>query len=445
MRQLAAEERIAERATGGRGKRIVLATWGSFGDLHPFIALGLGLKARGHRPVIASASWYRPKIEGEGLEFHPMRPEMASEEEAPEIVARAMDPNQGAGVVINELLMPHIRDQYADLLAVVRDADLLVNHPIVHTGPLVCEKLGKPWVDAILQPMLFTSSYEPPVPPQMPGFAALYRLGPAFNRWLMRLVKQRHRQWSVPIDQLRAELGLPPGPCAVFEAHFSPLLNLALFSRALGEPQPDWPAHTVVCGFPFYDKWDATSGMPEELEAFLQAGPPPITFTLGSSAVFAGGSFYRDSVEAARRLGRRAVLLAGREGMNDLPNPLPEGMIAVVYAPHSQLFARSCAVVHQGGAGTTGQAMRAGKPTLIVPYAHDQPDNAVRVTRRGGARWVVRARYNADTAERELRELLTRPEYAAKAEETARLVRSEDGVATACEAIEAVLARHNPS
>lgn len=434
---------VRERHTSGveAGKRIVLATWGSFGDLHPFIALGLGLKARGHEVVLATTGFYREKVEGEGLLFHPIRPEMAPEAEAPALLRRAMDPKSGSEVVVREMLMPHVRDQYADLLAVTRGVDLLINHPIVHTGTLVAQKLGIPWVDAILQPMLFMSRDDPPVPPQMPWLAALYRLGPFFKRAIMNKAREHVAGWTTPIHELRAAEKLPPAGCPILDAHYSPDLNLALFSRALGEPQLDWPANTVLCGFPFYDRFKPGEGMPPELEAFLQAGPAPVVFTLGSSAVFTGGSFYRDSIEACRRLGRRAVLLAGPEGLNDLPKPLPDGMIAVSYAPHSEIFAQSCAIVHQGGVGTTGQALRAGKPTLVVPYAHDQPDNAARVTRRGGARWILRAQYNARTAGRELRALLSDPRYAAKAEEVGRLVRSEDGVGTACDAVEELLRR----
>ena len=110
---------------------------------------------------------------------------------------------------------------------------------------------------------------------------------------------------------------------SVFEGGYSPYLNLALFSPALGRRQPDWPANTVVTGFPFYDRFAPGQGMPPELEEFLQAGAPPLVFTLGSSAVMLGDDFYVESARAAQVLGRRAVLLVGQEGWNRLPRPLP--------------------------------------------------------------------------------------------------------------------------
>lgn len=440
MKATAAMKAQPGRKAEGSGKRIVLSTWGSFGDLHPFIGLGLGLKARGHQVVLATTEIYREKVEGEGFLFHPVRPDLPPGDEATRLIRKVMDPKTGTRTVVRDILMSSVREQYRDLLEACRGADVLLNHPIVHSGPLVAEKLGIPWVDCMLQPMLLLSRYEPPVPPEFPALAAIYRLGPGFNRWFLGRMKKAFASWGEPVRRLRRDEGLTPSACPIFEAHFSPDLNLALFSAMLGEPQPDWPARTVQCGFPFYDRLSAGQGMPPELQKFLDSGPAPIVFTLGTSAVFTAEDFYRESIRAVRRLGRRAVLLVGLEGLNELPNPLPEGIIGVPYAPHSELFARAAAIVHQGGVGTTGQAMRSGKPALIVPFAHDQPDNATRVARRGGARWIPRPRYSARTAERELRALLEDPRYARCADEVGRRVRAEQGVETACDAVEALLA-----
>lgn len=111
---------------------------------------------------------------------------------------------------------------------------------------------------------------------------------------------------------------------------------------------------------------------------FLDAGPPPIVFTLGSSAFWVARDFYRDSIAAAGALGRRALLLIGHS--RNLPQAaLPEGVAAFEYAPYSEVLPRACAIVHQGGVGTAGQGLRSGKPVSILPHAHDQFDNAARV------------------------------------------------------------------
>ncbi|MDY7013806.1 MAG: glycosyltransferase, partial [Cyanobacteriota bacterium] len=165
----------------------------------------------------------------------------------------------------------------------------------------------------------------------------------------------------------------------------------------------------------------------------------PIAFTLGSSAVLAPGNFYLEAAAALRELGYRAVLLAGQEARTMSPELLPEGTIAVEYAPHSELFPRSAAIVHHGGVGTTGEALLAGRPMLVVPDDFDRPDNAARVVRLGVGRQVRRDRYSAAVLAAELKQVLLDPVYAQQAACISRLLQAEDGVGTAADAIEDLL------
>jgi UDP:flavonoid glycosyltransferase YjiC (YdhE family) len=161
-----------------------------------------------------------------------------------------------------------------------------------------------------------------------------------------------------------------------------------MFSRVLVEPRPDWPPHSRITGHVFYDGPGERGRLSPDLDRFLQDGPPPVVFTLGTAAVGAAGPFFHESLEAARLLGTRAVLLVGDDPENLPPRPLPEGIAAFDHAPFSKLFPRARAVVQQGGIGTIGQALRA--PQLVVPFAHDQPDNALRVEGLGVARVLYR-------------------------------------------------------
>ena len=239
-------------------------------------------------------------------------------------------------------------------------------------------------------------------------------------------------------------MGLPDRADPLGVDQFSPLLNLAMFSPVLARPQRDWPARTRQTGFAFYDAMDPDYVLPELVEAFLQAGPPPIVFTLGSAAVHAARHFYVDSLTAAGSLGRRALLLTG-PGRQGLPDPLPDWALAAPYAPHAEVFPRACAIVHQGGAGTTGQALRTGRPMLMVPFAHDQPDNAARMRRAGVAAALPIGRYTASGAARLLGAVLADRRMAARADLLSDRVRAEDGVGAACDAIERVLAASTPS
>src|SRR5262249_49524448 len=151
----------------------------------------------------------------------------------------------------------------------------------------------------------------------------------------------------------------------------SPTCVLALFSKVFAQPQPDWPNNSHVTGFCFYDGRHEKP-MSDELKTFLDAGPPPIVFTLGSSAVWVAGDFFQQSIHALKQLVQRAILLIG-DDRNTLP-PLPENIFVADYAPYQQLFPRASVVIHHGGVGTTSQALLAGVPTLIVPFAFDQSD-----------------------------------------------------------------------
>jgi UDP:flavonoid glycosyltransferase YjiC (YdhE family) len=430
-------------------KRIVLSTFGSFGDVHPYVALALELRARGHHPVIATTEIYREKMDALGLELHPTRPSMPSydqPDEVSQLLEKMMDARTGTEEVL-KFFLPHLREIYEDLRAAVRGADLLVSHPLSAPAPLIVEQTGIAWVSSVLAPGSMLSIYDPPVPPQLPALHKLMTLHPVFSSVVMRVGRWKTTSLVQEMNKLRAEVGLPPSSAhPLFEGQHSPTLVLALFSRVMAEPQPDWPPHTLITGFPFYDRRDHAGdeadnndhGLSPALKFFLDAGAPPIVFTLGSSAIWVAKDFYRESIAAARALGQRALLLIGHE-RNRPAEPLPEGVAAFEYAPYGELLPRARAVVHQGGVGTTGQGLRSGRPALVVPFSHDQFDNGARVARLGCGRMLARTKYDAASATRELRAILSDESYKTKAAEVGRRVEAEDGTRAACDAIEEVL------
>ncbi len=421
--------------------RILLATIGSLGDLHPLIALGVELRRRGHTVRFCSSATYRSRIEALGFGFDPLHPDASPENEAmAHLVKEIMDPRKGAERLLRKFIMPHLAATYADLLRAVTGhpaIDLLVSGELVYPAPLIAEKLGVRWASYTTAPMSFFSVHDPPVLPPFPKLAQVFRwLGPGVTRLGIQAIKLVTRKWSEPVRDLRAKLGLPPGRDPICEGKFSPQLVLALFSRVLADPQPDWPANTVITGFPFYDGEAERDPLPAELTQFLESGQPPIVFTLGSAAVLDPGRFYPESAEAARLLKKRAVLRVGR---NPPPAPLPEGVVAFGYVRFSELFPRAAAVVHQGGVGTTGQALRAACPMLIMPYNFDQPDNAARMVRLGTGRLISRKSYSAARAAQELKLLLDGSNYRRKATELGSVVRGEAGSSVACDALERLL------
>jgi UDP:flavonoid glycosyltransferase YjiC (YdhE family) len=417
------------------GKRIVFATFGSLGDLHPYIAIARELARRGHRPVITSFAEFREIVEAAGVGFAPMRPDMVGFGDRTAMMERLIDPRRGPEIMVREMFMPHLRESYEDLARACRDADLLVTHPLAFAGPLFAQKEGLRWASTALSPITLFSAIDPPVFPAAPWMQWARSIGVGAYRLMFRIPRAMVRRWEQPLREFRAELGLPAtGAIAQFEGQHSPRLNLALFSPALAAPQPDWPANTVVCGFPRYDGAALDARTHSELEAFLAAGEPPIVFGLGSSAVMVAGGFWHAAIEAARRLDQRAILLTGSPP--ETLGPAPPAVKIFQYLPYSAVFPRAAAIVHQGGIGTLAQALAAGRPQLVVPVAFDQPDNARRVVVLGIARGIPFKKATAGAMAHELAALLAAPGCAARAREIGAAVAREDGARTAADALE---------
>ena len=417
--------------------KIVFATFGSLGDLHPYIAVARELKRRGHVPSIATFAELRDAVEEGAIGFAPMRPERGRFGDAPAVMAQLVDHRRGPELMVREIFMPHVRDSYEDLARACAGAGLLVTHPLAFAGPLLAQKEGLRWASTALSPMTLYSAIDPPVFPAAPWMQWARALGVAPYRLLFRIPRAMVRRWEAPLRELRASLGLPRSDAvASFEGQFSPRLHLALFSGMLAAPQDDWPANTVACGFPRYDGAGRPAGERERLAEFLSAGEPPLVFALGSSAVLVAGDFWRAAIDAAVRLGRRAVLLTGAPPGN--LGRVPASVAVFEYLPYSAVFPRAAAIVHSGGIGTLGQALAAGRPQLVTPVAFDQPDNARRAAALGVARTLPFSKVTAASLERELAIVMADERCARRAREVGAAVAREDGARAAADALQRV-------
>jgi rhamnosyltransferase subunit B len=413
-------------------RKVVLCTIGSLGDLYPFLALAAALRERGFEPVVATSAVYRGKVEAEGLGFFPIRPDESDivarlGMDMPQLVGRLM---RGDGFLLSQVLLPFLEASFSDALAAIEDAALVITHPLSVGAKLAAELRRVPQVSLVLSPALLLSAWDPP------------RIGPvrliaeprsapavAFNRAALKVVKLGTAVYTRRARSFRKRLGLPPAAAVPFLEDGSAVATIGLFSPLLARVQPDYPRRSAIVGSSFYDR-NADVGRDPELEAFLAAGAPPVVFTLGSFAVLEGERFFRASIEATRALGRRAVLLAAEGDIARLRAGVGPDVFVAGYVPHSALFPAAAAIVHHGGVGTTAQALRAGKPQLVVPFFGDQNDNAARLRRLGVARALGRKRYTGERATAELRALLEGG-YAARAAELAPAVEREDGAAAA--------------
>lgn len=425
-------------------RKIVLATLGSLGDLHPFMALGLALREHGVHVAVASAAEYRDKVERCGLEFRAVRPSIEELEhtlglDRAGLVRAVVADNY---FLFRKVVLPHLRASYEDMRAVLQGADLLLTSSLAFGARLAAEEIAVPWMGVVLQPFMFLSAHDPPVIPRAEWLSAvLRRLGPVSAAWALRLIKLATSGLMAPVHAARRDIGLPP--CSLhplFEGQFSGLGAIGLYSRMLGEVQADYPEPTAIVGFASFDSEDgAPSALDPALDAFLRAGPPPLVFTLGSTLVNCPGEFFRASLEAARMLGQRAVILVGDDALSEHAHWESPGVHVGAYAPYSMLFPRAAAVVHQGGIGTLSQALRAGRPQLIVPYFADQLDNARRACLLGAARSLAPRLYTAGRAARELGRLLADPAHATRARALGEELVRENGAREGARVVMAAL------
>lgn len=420
--------------------RILLGTIGSLGDLHPYLAIGRALQARGAEVVVATAPAHAPRVQAAGLRSAPVRPDEPDWRQHPRLMEELMDAKRGSERLIRDYLLPVLRETSADFSAALDEGfDAVVTHPITLPLPLLAQARGLPWISSVLAPICHFSAHDPSLAGPAPWLRHLFWLGPGFHRALLRLARRLTRPWLSPWDDLRRELGLPP--CdghPLFEAQYSPTLHLGLFSPRFAPPQVDWPARTLTPGFPLYDP--PASAPDPELEQFLQAGPAPLVFTLGSSAVRCAAGFYERALAAARAVKQRAIFLLGDESANNELGPLEDAFLTRPYLDFGRIFPRAAVVVHQGGIGTTAQALHAGVPALILPFAHDQFDNAWRAQRLGAALMGDR-HWSAAKLARACAQLLARPRPTVLARELA----AEPGAEGAAEAILSAVRRGDRS
>jgi UDP:flavonoid glycosyltransferase YjiC (YdhE family) len=421
-------------------RKVVLATVGSLGDLHPFIALGRALRERGVDVVLASAAEYRDKVQASGIAFHPLRPSFEEMQrdlrlDRAQLTRLVMD---DSAFLFRKLIVPYVSMAFEDMMRVTSDADLVITSSLAFGARLAAEKRGLACIALVLQPMMFLSAYDPPVIPNAEWLSALLRsLGPAPAGLALSVLKAASKILFRPLQALRAGIGLPRAAAdPLFDGQFTAAGAIGMYSPLLGAVQPDYPRPTSIVGFAPFDSEDGlASRLDPELTAFLERGAAPLVFTLGSTVVNSPGDFYYESLAAARACAARAVLIVGEEAVADYARFGSSDVLICAYAPHSLVLPRAAAVVHHGGIGTLAQALRAGRPQLIVPHFADQLDNAARAARLGVARVLPPRRYTAASAGRELGILLRVTGYLARAREVGDSLAAEDGAAQAARVV----------
>lgn len=366
--------------------RVILVPMGSAGDIHPFVALGKGMAARGHAVTMLANEHYGRLAADSGFEFAAIGTEAEYRRMLDD--PRLWHPTQGTEFVIREGFLPRMRPVYEAIAARYRPGETFVVASTLAFGARVAQdKLGVPTVTVHLQPAVLPSLHRTP---EFGGLGWLTGLPRPVKRIAFEGIDWTTDRMCAPeINRFRASLGLPPVRKIMKEWLHSPLATLGLFPDWFAPPQPDWPPQVRLTGFPLFDE-DQRRPVTPAIESFLKDGPPPVIFTAGSAMRHARAMF-EAAVQACAELGCRGLLL--NQFPDQIPADLPPFVASATYAPFGRVFPRAAAVLHHGGIGTTGQALAAGIPQLVTPFAHDQFDNASLLERLGVGITLPAARF----------------------------------------------------
>jgi len=419
--------------------KIGMQTWGSHGDMRPFLALAEGLQAAGHDVHLVltcvDSGAYAGIVSKHGVRITVLASPVLTPDQMEQqgrTVYGIRNPFKQTAAILAQCFAP-VEDRMFDAARrLAADADVLIGHFFMHPLQIAAEQAGKPYVSVVLSHVVIPSAFHYPL--DLP----VGRIG---KRLLWRLTRRLlHRTLAHYPNRLRRQLGMPLTTDLMTQVWLSGDLTLAAISPQLCQAQPDWPAAVRLCGFLDTPNLDIEGSVPDTLAAFLAAGEAPVYMSFGSwmPRDLAGQTEALHLLtQAARIAGCRAIIQSPAAG--DCGFLSDERILYVPAAPHQAIFPHCRAVVHHGGAGTTQSATLAGKPSIVVANIGEQEHWGRELRRLGiGARPARRRSVTAAGLARRIRQVLASPDMAVKAGAVAAAMKQEDGVA---EAVRLVMAR----
>jgi UDP:flavonoid glycosyltransferase YjiC (YdhE family) len=416
---------------------ITIIALGSRGDIQPFLPLALGLQKAGYGVRVGTFEEFRQPVVERGLDYVPIfgdpRSTMSSQAgqawlSSGENVFKAM--RQMRKTFIDNDPLPI----FDGIFEACRGSDAIIYSFMAAPAFYAAEKLGLPSIFTLVQP--FTRSRRVPsmASPELPLGGGYNMLTHRMSELLIWWVGQRSvNRW------LQESLDMPPvswrGPFDHMYEHQMPYLYG--FSPSVVPRPDDWPDWHHISGYWFLDR-DPSWSPPEPLQRFIESGPKPISIGFGSMVGRHAQRLVEAAVEAVERSDQRAVLIGGWaqvEGMK-----LPDSIFKIDAVPHDWLFPRMAAVVHHGGSGTTAAGLRAGVPSVVVPFFGDQPYWGRRVHTLGvGPKPIQLKALTADKLAAAISEAISDEDMSEKAAALGTRIRTEDGVGSAVKFISSYL------
>ncbi len=418
--------------------KVLISCYGTLGDVQPYVALAIGLKSKGHEVTIATSSRFESFIKGENLNFIPLDDELLKIIETSDGKELLEKTNSFFQVIKQGIKLKKKVDPLNAALmkenwqaAKKFSPDLILYHPKAISAPHIAERLGIKAILATPIPFFFpTTSFS------LINIPLIDRL-PFFNQLSFYFIK-KITEVSIKkyVDQFRMEIGLPKwNNLDLIKNNKGQSVNcLHLFSETFLPKPTDWPQNAFVSGYCFLEQnhnWKPSN----ELQTFLSSGPPPIYVGFGSMMTNNTKGLTDIVIEAIEKSGSRAILATGWGGLQT--GHISKNILNIDQAPHSWLFPRVSAVIHHGGAGTTAAGLRAGKPSLVIPFFGDQPFWGRQVYKKGlGPQPIKANKLNVRKLTVAIAELTTNTEMALKAKAIGEQMKQEDGIKNAISIIE---------
>lgn len=408
--------------------RIVLSTWGTTGDVYPFLALSERLVAQGHDVRVCASSFFQSRFTKVGVDFYAVGTPFDFDHfhEFIDDLVQIKDPLESAIRIVKYGIMADADEWYQDCLQGMEGFDLAICHSADVPGQEAAIKNRLPWLTVSFCPGFIKTADASPYP--------LPNLGPHLNRAAWRVAEWLIRKRADPIfNEFIASVGGRKRKLVGVESMYSQRLNLVAASPHITPPPSDLPKNHRFTGAWFLD--DSDYKIPSALQGFLNSGKRPVIISFGSMGGTREAETARILIEAVELSGQRAVIQAGWGNLQS-PEP-PKSICFVEYVPHNILFRQGICVIHHGGAGTTASACRAGVPSIVIPHLADQPYWGGRLFRLGVApRPLYRCDMTAKKLARRIRLVTLSNSMTDNARALGEKISAEDGLKTATELIE---------
>lgn len=404
--------------------KIGIQTWGSDGDILPFIALATGLRRSGHDVKVVYTSVDNKDYShfSEIFDIDLIKAYGKFDEEKEKIfidIINTRDSLKEFALLLKNFFDPAVEEMYTASKELCKESDLVIGHCIHYPLAVAAEKYNCPRVSVALCPMVIKSNYYSP-------------FGPNLGKWLNSLLwklgdRPVRKKFYQPADLLREKEGLPPFKNLQDDLYITKELTLVATCEPLCPRPPDWGKNIQICGFLNPPKMATDWKMPEGLRKFLKDGEPPVYFTFGSITQLDPEKTTRLFLDTANKSGVRAIIQSNWDNFH-LPND-DSNIYKVQSIPHEHVFPHCSMIVHHGGSGTTQSSLRAGKPSLVVAHAFDQSFFGNKMHQLGVAgKTLQRRKITSNDLVKGIQAVLSSPYMLHNAQKASQVMERENGV-----------------